>query len=178
MRLQQFRSKVASEDPAKSGHAHFVDPGADVVMTTAPEFESTEYENGITTVKGLKFVYTFYKRVYIHTYLLYSGYSTLLRKRYNSLATGSSQLKRRAEEARQRRAEFDVCLETLLLRLQELEGRSSEVMEGKDRVSDKLENLRVSVCILLNTALYISATIFRNDTIKIELHNIGHSEGV
>ena len=103
----------------------------------------------------------------------------MLRKRYDSLATGSSQLKRRAEEARQRRAEFDGCLETLLLQIQELEGRSSEVMEGKDRVSDKLENLRVSVCILLlNMALYISATIFRNDTIKIELHNIGHSEGV
>ena len=76
--------------------------------------------------------------------LFSSGYSTLLRKRYDSLATGSTQLRRRAEEARQRRAEFDGCLETLFPRLQELEDRSGDVEGSRDKISDRLETLRVS----------------------------------
>ena len=68
----------------------------------------------------------------------------MLRKRYDSLATGSTQLRRRAEEARQRRAEFDGCLETLLPRLQELEDRSGDVEGSRDKISDRLETLRVN----------------------------------
>ena len=54
--MQQFRSKVGSEESAKNTQNYFVDPDADVVVTTAPEFESTEYENGITTVKGTAYI--------------------------------------------------------------------------------------------------------------------------
>ena len=61
------------------------------------------------------------------------------------MATGSTQLRQRANEARQRRAEFDGCLETLLPRLQDLESRSNEVEEGREKVSDKLESVRVSL---------------------------------
>ena len=82
------------------------------------------------------------------TYFVSSGYSTFLRKRYDSLATGSAQLRRRAQEARQRRAEFDGCLETLLPRLQELEERSGEVGESKEKISDRLETLRVRELVL------------------------------
>ena len=51
-RLQQFRSKVGTDESTKISHSYFVDPDADVVTTTAPEFQNMEYENGITTVKG------------------------------------------------------------------------------------------------------------------------------
>ena len=51
-RLQQFRSKVGTDEPTKISHSYFVDPDADVVTTMAPEFQNMEYENGITTVKG------------------------------------------------------------------------------------------------------------------------------
>ena len=56
----------------------------------------------------------------------------------------STQQRQRAEEARRRRAEFDSCLETVLPRLHDLESRSSEVGESRDKISDRLETLRVS----------------------------------
>ena len=65
MRLQQFRSKVGTDESTTTSHGFFVDPEADVVTTTAPEFETTEYENGITTVKGTITVYCSMYFVYI-----------------------------------------------------------------------------------------------------------------
>ena len=54
--MLEFRASV-SQDEASKTPQYFVDPEAEVAMTVAPEFEGTEYENGITTVKG--FPYTF-----------------------------------------------------------------------------------------------------------------------
>ena len=143
MRLQQFRSKVGTDESSTITHGYFVDPDADVTTTTAPEFESTEYENGITTVKGT-YILSYYITLGSFNCVFFSlGYSVLLRRRYDSLATGSSQLRRRAEEARKQRAEFDGVMESLLPRLQELEDRAGEVGESRDKISDRLETLRV-----------------------------------
>lgn len=79
--------------------------------------------------------------------MFHLGYSLLLRKRCDSLLAQSTQQRQRVEEARRRRAEFDSCLETVLPRLQDLESRSSEVGESRDKISDRLETLRVSVYI-------------------------------
>ena len=54
-----------SQDETSKTPQYFVDPEAEVAMTVAPEFEGTEYENGITTVKGLP--YTF---VHVHVHVL------------------------------------------------------------------------------------------------------------
>ena len=67
----------------------------------------------------------------------------MLRKRYDSLLTQSTQLGQRIEEARHRRAEFDSCLEAVASRIQELEGRTGEVGESREKISDRLETLRV-----------------------------------
>ena len=75
---------------------------------------------------------------------LLSGYSSLLRKRYDSLLATSTQQQQRLEEARRRRAEFDGCLETVLPRLQGLEERSAAVGVSRDKIADRLETLRVS----------------------------------
>ena len=86
--------------------------------------------------------------VHVHcVYLFILGYSSLLRKRYDSLLTSSTQHQQRLEEARRRRAEFDDLMETMLPRLQELEERSAAVEESRDKISDRLETLRVSDCI-------------------------------
>ena len=68
----------------------------------------------------------------------------MLRKRYDGLLATAVQQKQRLEEARRRRAEFDGCLETVLPRLQELEERSAAVVGSGEKVSDRLETLRVS----------------------------------
>ena len=68
----------------------------------------------------------------------------MLRKRYDSLLASSTQHRQRLEEARRLRAEFDSCLETVLPRLQELEERCVGVGESRDKISDRLETLRVS----------------------------------
>ena len=48
--LQEFRATVGQEESSKT---FFVDVEADIVTTVAPDFKGTEYENGITTVKGI-----------------------------------------------------------------------------------------------------------------------------
>ena len=139
VQLLEFRSKVSDDEPSKTSN-YFVDPEADVAMTTAPEFHGTEYENGITIVKG-EIGPNFHD--FLHIAIVRVGYSSLLRKRYDNLLAGGTQLRQRVEEAHQRRAEFDSCLEMVLPRLQELEKRTEGVRESRDKISDRLENLRV-----------------------------------
>ena len=68
----------------------------------------------------------------------------MLRKRYDTLLATSTQHRQRLEEARRLRAEFDGCLDTVLPRLQELEERCVGVGDSRDKLSDRLEALRVS----------------------------------
>ena len=75
----------------------------------------------------------------------------MLRKRYDSLLASSTQHQQRLEEARRRRAEFDDLMETMLPRLQELEERSAAVEGSRDKISDRLETLRVSGSMVMAT---------------------------
>ena len=82
--------------------------------------------------------------VCVNVYSPLTGYSVMLRKRYDSLLASYTQHRQRLKEACRLRVEFDSCLETVLPRLQELEERCVGVGESRDKISDRLETLRVS----------------------------------